>query len=146
MDFFDRAALYVGHNEAFRSRAYWDVNAWRIGYGSDTRTAHRIPVKRHDTTTLQEATDNLAIRLREFTLVCETQCPGTFAQLPEHARIALLDMAYNYGRLPADVAQAINARMTIGRIAFRVELHKTDNHGVNEHRREDEARKIVNDT
>jgi hypothetical protein len=32
------AREFIKTEEGFRERAYWDVNAWRIGYGSDTIT------------------------------------------------------------------------------------------------------------
>ena len=142
MSFLSNAAQYVAHNEAFRSRAYWDVNAWRIGYGSDTRTAAQIKVKRGDFESQIDALANLAVRLKEFDDTCRRQCPQTYDTLPDRARIALVDMAYNYGSLPDSVATAINMRLRLDLIAASVERHAADNHGVNKHRREDEAAKI----
>jgi GH24 family phage-related lysozyme (muramidase) len=60
------ASRLIAHFEMFSANAYWDVNAWRIGYGSDTRTKDQIKVKQGDTTTEQEAEDNLTIRVKQF--------------------------------------------------------------------------------
>ena len=48
------AEALIRHFEGFRSQAYWDVNAWRVGYGSDTTTDASGRVRRvqeGDTTT-----------------------------------------------------------------------------------------------
>ena len=32
----------IRRHEGFRSRPYWDVNAWRVGYGQDTINGQRV--------------------------------------------------------------------------------------------------------
>ena len=67
MNFYDRAAEYVKKWEGFSEKAVWDVNAWRLGHGSDTLT---LPdgtyrkVLQTDKTTRELAAKDLARRIR----------------------------------------------------------------------------------
>jgi hypothetical protein len=145
-DLFAVAANFVGSNEGFIGVARWDVDAYRVGFGSDTRTARQIPVKKGDTETRADALGNLALRLRTFYDTCERQCGAFWGALPVAARVALLDMAYNYGSLPEGVVASVQ-RTTPGppdleHIASAVRAHRSDNRGINAKRREREAEMI----
>ena len=142
-DLFIQAAEYVGANEGFATHAYWDVNAWRIGFGSDTRAKDQIRVKRGDVTTKEEALDNLRLRLPHFWSVVIAQAPEANA-LPTRAKVALLDMAYNYGSLPQNVVWAIrHGGGNLSVIASAIRRHDTDNRSVNAHRREKEIASVL---
>ena len=47
-------------------RAYWDVNAWRLGYGSDTEGPDQVHVTEGMETTKARALQNLALRIPQF--------------------------------------------------------------------------------
>ena len=90
----------VAHFEGFASHAYWDVNAFRIGFGSDTRTAAQIPVRRGDYTTYADAKANLAARLPQFEAVIVSEIGADrWDGFPPNAQAALIDFVYNYGSL-----------------------------------------------
>ena len=60
------AREFIKAGEGFRERAYWDVDAWRIGYGSDTITKLTGDVKtviETSVTTREEALNDLDRRL-----------------------------------------------------------------------------------
>lgn len=96
------AAEFIAKKEGFSPRAIWDVNAWRIGYGSDTHTDANGNVRRvleGDITTQEAAQRDLERRLsQEFTpKVISKIGLQTWNKLPIEARIAFLSLAYNYG-------------------------------------------------
>lgn len=69
MDQYTYGAELLKKYEGFTSRATWDVNAYRLGYGSDTLTFENNTyrkVKQGDTTTKANATKDLERRLKEF--------------------------------------------------------------------------------
>lgn len=89
--------------EGFSSKAYWDVNAYRIGYGSDTitnRNGTYRKVKSNDTITRSQADLDLARRIPEFERVIIRQVGSdAWNQLPDQAKAGLISFAYNYGSI-----------------------------------------------
>jgi GH24 family phage-related lysozyme (muramidase) len=89
--------------EGFSSRAYWDVNAYRIGYGSDTITSANgsyRSVKKGDTITQAQADLDLARRIPEFEKVIIRQVGAdAWNKLPDQAKAGLISFAYNYGSI-----------------------------------------------
>jgi GH24 family phage-related lysozyme (muramidase) len=130
--------------EGFTPAARWDVNAYRLGFGSDTRGAREIPVRRGDTTTRKEAIENLNIRLPKFeaAIIRQVGAPA-YERLPNHVRIALLSIAYNYGRLPLGVADGVREAVPFAVLAARVRALGHANGGINRERREKEAALIA---
>lgn len=104
MAFYDSAADFIKKYEGFTPTAMWDVNAYRIGHGSDTLTlpdnTFRKVVK-GDTTTKDLAAKDLARRIKlDFEPKIKKQIGEPYySNLPEPARIALLSLAYNYGSI-----------------------------------------------
>ena len=100
--------------EGFSANAYWDVNAWRIGYGSDTITnssgAFR-KVKQGDRITQDQAALDLARRIPEFEKVIINQVGSeAWNKLPDQAQAALISFAYNYGSIAkASLREAIKS-------------------------------------
>ena len=134
----------IRHFEGFKSQAYWDVNAWRVGYGSDTMTdaSGRVrPVQQGDTTTREDAERDLARRTAEFASKAAEQVGEAWGKLSDQARASLTSMAYNYGRLPSDVAAAAQTG-DAAKIAGAIRGHERDNGGVNSGRREQEAANV----
>jgi len=98
------AAEFIKKFEGYSGKAYWDVNAWRIGYGSDTielpNGTYRKVVQ-GDTTTVDLATKDLSRRLsQEFIPKVQTKISEPYwSKLPTSAQVALMDFAYNYGNV-----------------------------------------------
>jgi len=100
----EQAANFLQKYEGFVRSAMWDVNAWRIGYGSDTITntdGSVRKVQQTDTTTEQDAQRDLQRRItQEFIPRIISQIGDGFNNLPSGAQIALISIAYNYGSVP----------------------------------------------
>jgi len=142
------AALLAGF-EGFRSEAYWDVNNWRIGYGSSTITdaagdvehlSNNRSEKPEVTVTKQDALRDLSRRLSdEFIPKVLQHADG----LNRGTISALVSIAYNYGSLPSNVINAMKSK-SINKIAQSVLELKSHNGGVNAKRRQKEAAYILN--
>jgi GH24 family phage-related lysozyme (muramidase) len=121
--------------EGYAPRAYWDVNAWRIGYGSDTEGPAQFRVVQGMTTTKDRAKQNLAKRVPEFEAIAARACePSVWAKLTDEQRAVCTSLTYNYGRLPVKI-DPNDAAATVARIKAR----GADNDGVNRKRRIQEA-------
>lgn len=128
--------------EGFRPSPYWDVNALRTGYGSDTVTRSDGTVERvtKDTrVTRADAERDLARRAADFERTARGQSGDeAWASLPANARAALVSVAYNYGKLPASVVSAVKSG-NVEAVASAVEGLGGHNNGVNRKRRGEEA-------
>ena len=98
------AREFIKTEEGFEERAYWDVNAWRIGYGSDNITKLNGTVKtviETSVTTMEEAELDLDRRLlNEFKpkAVRSLQSEGiNYDEISTAAKVVFIDLAYNYG-------------------------------------------------
>ena len=128
------AADFIARWEGYSSRAYWDVNAYRTGYGSDTEGPDEIPVTQHTLTTQPRALANLAKRVPAFRAVCvRAVTPATWATLNVNQRVALIDICYNYGHVPFQVTTDAQ------HVAAQFQARAKDNRGVNAKRRQGEA-------
>ena len=133
------AANLIAWFESFAPHAYWDVNAWRIGFGSDTRTAAQIRVKRGDVTTRAEALANLALRIPQYEATIAKQIGADrWNELPANAQAALASFAYNYGSLTPTLCVKCEAG-ELSAIAEALAERAVDNSGVNAVRRRTEA-------
>ena len=100
----EKAAIFIRAYEGFTDKAMWDVNAYRIGHGSDTITnadGTFRKVKEHDTTTREAALRDLMRRIRtEFIPRLQNQLgSATYNALPWPAIVGLLSLSYNYGSI-----------------------------------------------
>jgi GH24 family phage-related lysozyme (muramidase) len=137
------AAALLRQLEGFRSSPYWDVNAYRVGYGSDTITradGSVVKVTPGMTVTREDAERDLTRRINsEFVPgIIKEVGEDAWNRLPPSAQAALASVAYNYGKLPFRVENAV----VMGdpeEIARQVEALQTDNEGVNKGRRLREA-------
>lgn len=97
--------------EGFSATPYWDTNAYRVGYGSDTITkadGSVVKVTPGMTVTREDAERDLARRTKEFENTAIKQVgPDAWAAMPAPARAALTSVAYNYGSLPNNVVGAV---------------------------------------
>jgi GH24 family phage-related lysozyme (muramidase) len=135
MSFYDSAADFIKVFEGFTPNATWDVNAYRLGHGSDTITlpdgSYRKVVK-GDTTTKELAAKDLARRIKEgFEPKVRKQIGEPYySNLPDPAKISLISLAYNYGSItkPAiiDAARSGDVEKLANAI---IESTKNDNKG-----------------
>lgn len=132
----------IRKKEGFRATPYWDVNAYRVGYGSDTITradGSVVRVKQGMRVTREDAERDLDRRIKEFERASARQVStDAWAKLPSSARAALTSVAYNYGSLPGGVVRAVRSG-DLNAIAKSVEGLAGHNGGVNRQRRMDEA-------
>jgi len=107
------AAQMIKGFEGFIANAKWDVNAFRVGFGSDTVTRANGVIEKvtQDTiTTLADAERDLARRIVEFQDGIQKAIGvDTWRSLNEAQKAALTSIAYNYGQLPKSIVAAINS-------------------------------------
>lgn len=138
----EMAAGLIKQFEGYRDNAYWDVNHYRVGYGSDTITTAQgavDEVTKGMATTLEDANRDLARRIADE----QTQMIGQVGQrswneLTDEAKAAVTSVAYNYGTIPKSIADAITAGGGEG-LARSIEGLMGQNGGVNDARRQLEA-------
>lgn len=128
--------------EGFRERPYWDVNANRVGYGSDTVTRADGTVQRVTpdmTVSREDAERDLARRTGEFSRRARSQVGASiWDAMPATATAPLTSIAYNYGSLPSSIlAEARSGDPQA--LAAAVDGLSGDNDGTNRKRRAREA-------
>ncbi|UTC28376.1 putative tail tape measure protein [Brevundimonas phage vB_BpoS-Gurke] len=144
----DMALGMIRQHEGFRADRYWDVNAYRAGYGSDTITdpntgrVSRVTANTRGVTRDQAEADLRRRVMTEFVPSAERAVgKEQWAALPAATQAALTSVTYNYGSLPNSVARAAKTGDT-ATIAQAVEALGVHNNGVNARRRSEEAAAI----
>lgn len=126
--------------EGFRETPYWDVNAFRTGYGSDTITTadgRVIPVSEGMQVSRADAERDLQRRVStEFQPRAQQAAGAAWDTLGAPQRAALTSIAYNYGSVPEPVAQALQSGGDVGAAIMSLAGH---NDGINADRRAKEA-------
>ena len=106
----EQAKAILRQEEGFRQKAYWDTNAWRIGYGSDTITladGSQRKVTKDSVITQADAERDLTHRLTNVEgRKAQEQLSTIWPKLPATTQAALKSVAYNYGSLPPEVVNA----------------------------------------
>lgn len=149
---FDQATGLLRTFEGFISKADWDVNAHRVGYGSDTITKADgtvIKVQPGMTVTKEDAERDLARRTQLYTNQIKREISEqTWNGLSDRAQAVLTSYIYNYGTLnktksviSAAQASAQSGDMTL--LANAIRRRQVDNQGVNARRRNQEADYIL---
>jgi len=89
--------------EGFTKNASWDVNAYRIGYGSDTITLNNgtfRKVVKGDVTNETNATKDLIRRVKAFEKKIINQVGAEYwTPLNYKVKAPLISLAYNYGSI-----------------------------------------------
>lgn len=126
--------------EGFRETPYWDVNAHRTGYGSDTITAADgsvIPVREGMQVSREDAERDLQRRVStEFEPRAASAAGPAWNSLAPQQKAALTSIAYNYGSIPEPVANALQGG---GDVAGAIMSLSGHNDGINADRRRKEA-------
>ena len=132
-DWITIAAKFIGKNEGFTERATWDVNAYRLGFGTENiigsdgkvrkvlpdpsyykQTGEKVPAN-GDRTTVEAALKMLQYEVADTfkkRLVgnADYQIPeATFNSLNDRQKAALISYVYNVGSLRVGIATAIKA-------------------------------------
>lgn len=136
------AASLLREFEGFRETPYWDVNAHRVGYGSDTITKADGSVERvtkNSKVSRADAERDLDRRVQEFEQQAISDIGvDAWASLPGHARAAITSITYNYGEVPKRIRDEARSG-DVEALASAVEALGGDNGGINRKRRQREA-------
>lgn len=128
--------------EGFRETPYWDVNAYRTGYGSDTITrsdGRVVPVQPGMTVTRDDAERDLQRRVNtEFMPRAASAVGDAWRNLSPNQQAALTSITYNYGSLPKGVAAAVQSGDP-NAVAAAIRALGSHNDGINANRRAQEA-------
>jgi GH24 family phage-related lysozyme (muramidase) len=145
----------IRKKEGFRETAYWDVTAWRTGYGSDTYTTadgkvHKVT--QDSVITREDAERDLDRRINTEFMPAAVDATGAdaWAKLSPAAQAVMTSLSYNYGagawtgRLKgvADAAKTGDPQA----LAEAVRGLAGDNGGVNAGRRNSEADMVLSGT
>jgi len=100
----EKALAFLKQYEGFTPVAKWDVNAFRIGYGSDTITDPNGSVRYvqiNDQITQVDADRDLRRRVQyEFIpKIIGKLGSDVWNKLPTNTQVALISFAYNYGNI-----------------------------------------------
>lgn len=132
----------IANFEQFRSKAYWDVNAWRTGYGSDTTTDAQGRVRSVTQNTVVDkegATRDLERRIKEFSDTVKRQIGSErYGAFSPEQQASLNSIAYNYGSLPDRILGAVR-KGNAQEIVAAIRALGGDNAGINRKRRNQEA-------
>ncbi len=135
-----------GH-EGFKTTAYWDVNAWRTGYGSDTYTTadgkvHKV--LKSSVITRGDADRDIHRRMTKEFIPKVKRVIGEegWNNASQGTKSALSSIAYNYGSLPKRIHAAAQSGDP-AKLAAAVRKLGGDNNGINRGRRNREADMIL---
>jgi GH24 family phage-related lysozyme (muramidase) len=148
--------------EGFRETPYWDVNAWRIGYGSDTITKADgtiVRVEQGMSVSREDAERDLDRRIKDEYMPAAVAAIGKDAweKLSPAAQAVMVSLSYNYGAEawggPGERAGgsrgALNSVAVAAqsgdpqRLAAAVRNLASHNNGVNAARRNSEADMVI---
>lgn len=148
----EQATGLLRNFEGFISKAQWDVNAQRVGYGSDTITRADgtvVKVTKDTVVTREDAERDLTRRTAIFANNVRRELgDSNWNALPPNAQAVLVSYAYNYGSLaktPSVIAAAKKSAQTGDMVALAtaVRNRQVDNNGINARRRNQEADYIL---
>jgi GH24 family phage-related lysozyme (muramidase) len=115
-----QAAAILRREESFSSQPGYDVNNWRVGFGSSTitkpdGTVIKLPADKFDQPnikiSIQDAERDLQRRLRDEFVPRTIKSIGPVASELNNATIAALtSVTYNYGTLPGSVVTACQTK------------------------------------
>lgn len=138
----EKTMALIRKHEGFSKKAYWDVNAYRTGYGSDTITDKHGNIKKvtkSSTVSKEDAERDLVRRSQIFANEARKQVGAEhWDKLPPDAQAALTSVAYNYGSLPKKVAKSVKTG-NLNQISESVRELQVHNNGINKGRRNNEA-------
>ena len=136
------SAQLIRQREGFREDPYWDVNAFRAGFGSDTVTLSDGTVKAVTEgmkVSVAEANRDLERRIGEFQDTVRRQVgDDAWSSLNPQQQAVLTSNAYNYGSLQDSLVEAVRSGSTPA-VQNVLRSQASQNDGVNADRRNQEA-------
>ena len=139
--------------EGFKATPYWDVNADRIGYGSDTVTLSDGSIQKvvkGMSITQEDAMRDLVRRIGEFQEGAKRSIgDDRWNAMNADQQAAITSLVYNYGSLSRDVLSAVREALKNGsaeEVAKAIRDRAGDNNGVNNARRNREADLFLGNT
>lgn len=144
----DMVKGFIMEKEGFRSVSKFDVNAYRVGYGSDTITradGSYSKVQPGTTVSRADAERDLIRRLPEYDAIARRVLGDSYDSLPNNVKTAVISLTYN-GALKKEYQPKLRAAIESGdmnKIANVVENIKTSSPGL-ESRRKAESDLIRN--
>jgi tape measure domain-containing protein len=143
------AAQFLRDLEGFRATPYWDVNANRVGFGSDTVTLADGTIKKVTEgmrISVADANRDLMRRITTEFMPAARRGAGAarFDSFNAQQQAALTSIAYNYGSLPDRIIAAVR-NGTDQEIAAAIKGLANDNEGINRQRRLKEAALFTTD-
>ena len=140
------SAELIADFESYRDNPYWDVNAYRAGFGSDTTTLADgtvVPVKQGMAVTREDSLRDLDRRISTEFRPSAMNAIGAdrYQDLSPQQQAVLDSLAYNYGAHAWDkgLAPVRKAIQSGGDVASAIASLGAHNDGVNLKRREREA-------
>ena len=128
--------------EGFKDKAYWDVDHWRVGYGTDTLyddTGKPVEVTQDTVVSKEKALKALEKRITDdFVPIIKNTIGDSWDGLSDNAKAATVSITYNYGRVPKRIREALKSGDN-DRIAEAILTLTEDNDGENRNRRIMEA-------
>jgi len=140
----EATAALIRQFEGFRATPYFDRNAQRAGFGSDTVTLADGTIKKITEgmrVSVEDANRDLLRRINtEFRPEAVRASGGAarFGQFTPQQQASLTSIAYNYGTIPDRIVEAIRTGSD-EQIANAIRSLAGDNEGVNRNRRLQEA-------
>jgi len=132
--------------EGFKEEPYYDVNAFRAGYGSDTYTTASgevVPVTRSSRVSREDAERDLVRRIQtEFGQRARETAGDAWDGYNAMQKAALTSIAYNYGSIPDRIAGAVRSGDP-RRVSAAIQTLRGDNEGINSRRRLMEAEMML---
>lgn len=138
----EQSAALIRKREGFRETPYFDVNAYRAGFGSDTVTLADGSVQKvvqGMKVSVADANRDLVRRIGEFQATVRGQVGAErFNSFNPQQQAVLTSIAYNYGSLPERILEAVR-KGSSEEIAASIRGLAGDNNGINSGRRQEEA-------
>lgn len=145
-DWVDVSAQLLRDLEGFKNEPYYDVNAFRAGYGSDTYTTEDgtiKTVKKGDFVSREDAERDLYRRIEtEFGAKAKQAAGEAWESYNPMQRAALTSIAYNYGSIPKRISSAVKSG-DARKVSDAIVSLADDNDGINFNRRIKEAEMMI---
>lgn len=136
------SASLIRQREGYRETPYYDVNAFRAGFGSDTVTLEDGSVKAVTEgmrVSVADANRDLVRRIGEFQSTVRRQVgEGAWTGMNPQQQAVLTSNAYNYGSLEDALVEAVRSGNQAA-VQSALRAQGDDNSGVNRERRQQEA-------
>lgn len=145
-DWVEATAGVLRELEGFKEEPYYDVNAYRAGYGSDTYTTadgQVIPVTKNSRVSREDAERDLDRRIRqEFGARARTTAGEAWDTYNPLQKAALTSIAYNYGSIPDRISDEVRSGDP-QKVATAIMTLAGDNDGINRKRRIKESEMML---